>query len=80
MSAADMDIRRERYEYAMYKLQSFIHRNSDGTFELEDVDTERFDIEPLAYHDLRRSLQITNQKILSGEINPDEVAESLRRS
>ena len=64
--------RREEYEKAILRLDQYIRKTSDGTLELT-ISGEHIDIDPIVFADLKRSLEETNRKIKSGELNVDEI-------
>ena len=64
--------RREEYEKAILRLDQYIRKTPDGTLELT-ISGEHIDIDPIVFADLKRSLEETNRKIKSGELNVDEI-------
>ena len=64
----------ERYETAIRRFQAHLKRAEDGTFRLDVEDGRSIEVEdPVVFADLKRSLEETNRKIRSGEIDPKQV-------
>jgi hypothetical protein len=62
------------YGFAMAQFDKHISRASDGTFVLNAVDGPSIGVDnPVAFEDLRRSLEVTNEKIRRGELDPAEI-------
>ena len=65
--------RRQKYENAITLLDQYIKKTPEGTLELT-IGGEYIDVDPIVFADLKRSLEETNRKIKSGELNVDEIA------
>ncbi|HWX40458.1 MAG TPA: hypothetical protein VN345_04840 [Blastocatellia bacterium] len=64
----------ERYEAAIRRFQGHLKRAEDGTFRLDvEDDGKSIGVDPIVFADLKRSLEETNRKIRSGEIDPKQV-------
>lgn len=59
------------YEAAMEKLNKHITRNSDGTFQLDVTDGASVGVDEIVFADLKRSLDVTNDLIRRGVIDPN---------
>lgn len=64
--------RREIYENAIMRLDQYVRRTPEGTLEL-NVRSGYADVDPIVFADLKRSLEETNRRITSGEINIDDI-------
>lgn len=66
--------RSERHETAIRRFQEHLHRAADGTYRLDAVDGRSIGVhDPVIFADLKRSLDQTNRKIKSGEIDPGQI-------
>lgn len=63
----------QRYKDAMSVFSKFVQPNDDGTFRLEVSDGKSAGIDPIIFADLKRSLEVTNEKILNHEIGAQDV-------
>lgn len=64
----------DRYEFAIRRLNDYITRAEDGTFELKVQDGRQIGIDdPVVFADLKRSLEETNRMICRGEIDPKSI-------
>lgn len=67
--------KKEKVEKAIRKLEKYVKRNKDGTFELSAGSAKDADLDPEAFEQLRRSIEEGNQHIRSGKLRPDDVRE-----
>jgi hypothetical protein len=64
----------DRYEAAMRRLNDYVTRAEDGTFQLNIQDGRQIGIDdPVIFADLKRSLEETNRMIKRGEIDPRSI-------
>jgi hypothetical protein len=62
------------YISAMGQFEKHLRRSDDGTLELDTDDIRSIGVsDPVIFADLKRSLEVTNQKIRAGEISIDDV-------
>ncbi len=76
------EMRAERYEYAIRRLEKHIRLSpSDGTLSLDVSNGRDVGIEdPVIFADLKRSLDETNKKIRNGELRIEEASKGLSLS
>jgi hypothetical protein len=63
----------DKYEAAMQRCQPYLRRAEDGTIHLDVHDARSIGVDPIAFADLKRSLEVTNDKILRGEIRSSDI-------
>jgi len=64
----------DRYEAAMVLFEAALRRNDDGTYRLEADDGRSIGIDdPAIFAELRQSLEVTNDLIRRGELDPVEI-------
>lgn len=65
--------RRSVYEHAMLRMDEHIRRHEDGTLSLDCSSALELGIDPIVFSDLSRSIEETNRKIKSGDIQAFEI-------
>jgi hypothetical protein len=61
------------YETALMRFQKHVNRLKDGTLRLDVEDGKSIGIDPDLFEKFKLSLEVTNEKIRKGEIDPQQV-------
>ena len=64
---------KDKHEPAIRAMEKRLHRNPDGTITLDAKDAAELGVDPGAFANLQLSLDETNRKIRTGELQPDQV-------